>query len=493
MSNLVILPIILPMITALIVALFRKGLPAVRTISIIMTIVNLIVTSYITYLVFHTGTLVLETGGWKAPYGIVLVADKLSILLVLTTNVIALTILLYAIFSLGEEKEKYYFYTFTLLLIASVSGAFLTGDLFNLFVFYEVLLMASYALMILGGKKGQIRESFKYLLMNLFSSMLFVIAVAFLYSVTGTVNMAQLAERVGSVNQSGILTAIAILLFIVFATKSALFPLYYWMPSSYSKPPIVISALFGALLTKVGVYSILRVFSLIFIGELSFTHEMFIILSALTMFFGVIGALSTTDIRLIVIYNIIPAIGYMLMGIGIFGETALAGSIYYLIQDMLLKTALFLIIGVMIFITGTTDIRKMGGLMTHYPLLGWLFFIAALTLAGIPPFSGFIGKYAIIRGGFEEGYYALSIFALLISLLILLSIIRIFIYAFWGTEKSEHIIKKGMEKPLLPPIILLIAITTFLGLGAEFVYPYIDSTAKEVLNPSIYIQDVLGE
>ncbi len=492
MSNLVILPIILPMITALVVALIRKGLLAVRTISILMTIVNLIIIGYMTYLVFHTGTLVLETGDWKAPYGIILVADKLSILLVLTTNIIALAIFLYSIFSLGEEKEKYYFYTFTLLLIASVSGAFLTGDLFNLFVFYEVLLMASYALMIVGGKKGQLRESFKYLMMNLFSSMLFVIAVAFLYSVTGTVNMAQLAERISSVEQRGLLTTIGILLFLVFATKSALFPFYYWMPSSYAKPPIVISALFGALLTKVGVYSILRVFSLIFVGELSFTHEMFIILSAITMLIGVIGALSTTDIRLIIIYNIIPAIGYMLMGIGIFSETSVSGSIYYLMQDMLLKTALFLLAGVLITITGTTNIKKMGGLMTHYPLVGWIFFIAALTLAGIPPFSGFIGKYAIIRGGFEEGYYLISIYALLISLLILLSIIRVFMYAFWGTEQTEHLTKKGIEKKLLPSILLLIALTTFLGIGAELVYPFVQETAQDILNPALYIQDVLG-
>lgn len=492
MSNLVILPIILPMITALVVALFRKGLLAVRTISILMTIVNLIVIGYTTYLVFHSGTLVLETGDWKAPYGIILVADKLSILLVLTTNIIALSIFLYSIFSLGEKKEKYYFYTFTLLLIASVSGAFLTGDLFNLFVFYEVLLMASYALMIVGGKKGQLRESFKYLMMNLFSSMVFVIAVAFLYSVTGTVNMAQLAERISSVEQRGLLTTIAVLLFLVFATKSALFPFYYWMPSSYAKPPIVISALFGALLTKVGVYSILRVFSLIFVGELSFTHEMFIILSAITMLIGVIGALSTTDIRFIIIYNIIPAIGYMLMGIGIFSETSVSGSIYYLMQDMLLKTALFLLAGILITITGTTNIKKMGGLMTHYPLVGWIFFIAALTLAGIPPFSGFIGKYAIIRGGFEEGYIMMSIYALLISLLILLSIIRVFIYAFWGTEQTEYTTKKGHEKKLLPSIILLVALTTFLGVGAEFVYPFVQETAQDILNPALYIQDVLG-
>lgn len=318
MSNLAALPIIMPLIAGIILAFFPKKLILVRFLTKLFSIVSLATVSYITWSVFNNGAIILETGGWAAPYGIVLVADSLAILLVLTTNILATACVFYAPFSLSDRKEQYYFYSFFFFLITGVSGAFLTGDLFNLFVFFEVLLMASYALIVLGGGKVQLKESIKYVLINLFSSILFVTAIAFLYAVVGTVNMAQIAQRVQEVEQQGILTTIGILLFFVFATKAALFPLYYWMPKSYIVPNPVISALFGALLTKVGIYSIIRVFSLIFVYKIDLTHDVFIWIAGLSMIFGIIGALSTNNIKLIIAYNIIPAIGFILMGLGIF-------------------------------------------------------------------------------------------------------------------------------------------------------------------------------
>src|SRR5699024_445338 len=215
-----------------------------------------------------------------------------------------------------------------------VSGAFLTGYLFNLFVFFEVLLMASYGLITLGGGKAQLIEYLKYLLINLFSSIIFVTTVAFLYSVVGTVNMAQIAERVYEVEQQGILTAIGIILFFVFATKAALFPLYYWMPKSYVVPNPVVSALFGALLTKVGIYSFIGVFTLIVILEAELTHTLFLWIAGLSMIFVVICALSTKDVKMIVAYHVIPAIRFILYGLAVFIQVAHSGSVYYLIHDM---------------------------------------------------------------------------------------------------------------------------------------------------------------
>src|SRR5690625_1672728 len=259
-----------------------------------------------------------------------------------STNVLSVACLFIAPKLVSDEKESFYFYTFIFLLISGVSGAFLTGDLFNLFVFFEVLLMASYGLIVLGGNKTQLRESFKYVLINLFSSIIFVTTVAFLYAVVGTVNMAHIAERVHEVEQQGILTTVAIVLFFVFATKAALFPLYYWMPKSYIVPNPVVSALFGALLTKVGIYSIIRVFTLIFVFETDLTHTIFVWIAGLSMIFGVIGALSTKNIKLIVAYNVIPSIGFILFGLAIFNQDALSGSVYYLLHDMIIKAALFL-------------------------------------------------------------------------------------------------------------------------------------------------------
>ncbi|WP_261129573.1 Na+/H+ antiporter subunit D [Bacillus sp. Marseille-Q3570] len=492
MTNLIILPILIPLIAGTMFVFFRKRLPLVRTGTQIATIINLAVTAYATFHVIQHGTIVLETGGWIAPYGIILVGDGLSLSLLLTTNVVAVAAAFYAPFSLDKGREEFYFYSFFLMLIGGVSGAFLTGDIFNLFVFFEVLLMASYGLIVLGGTRQQLRESIKYVLLNLFSSILFVTTVAFLYSVTGTVNMAQLSQRVDQVNQSGILTTIGILFFIVFATKGALFPLYFWMPHSYTKPPAVISALFGALLTKVGVYSIIRIFTLIFNGNIDYTHTFFIVLAGFTLIFGVAGALSTNNIKLIIAYNIIPAVGFMIMGVGIFSDVSLSGSVYYLVHDMVIKAALFLLVGAIAIVAGTSDIRKISGLIKDYPLLGWMFFIAAIVLAGLPPFSGFIGKLQLLQGAFANGHYVIAIIALMTSLLILISVMRIFILGFWG-EGMELPQEKRSIRPLYFPISFLLIFSIVLGVGAEWFLPHIQQIGVDLTEPSVYIDAVLKE
>lgn len=491
MNNFAILPILIPFISGIVATFLATRIKAVRIFTGSMVVIQLLASVILGAIVFTDGTIVLETGGWLAPYGIILVLDKLAITLVVTTSIIGVAAAFNAFHTLDSERERYYFYTFFFLLIAGVNGAFITGDLFNLFVFFEVLLMASYGMIVLGGTKEQFRESLKYVLINLFSSILFVVAVAFLYSVTGTVNMAHLASRVGEIKQSGILTTIAIMLFLVFATKAALFPLYFWLPKSYIVPSPVVSALFGALLTKVGVYSILRVFTLIFIYNLTYTHTIFILLAGLTMILGVIGALSTNNIKLIVAYNIIPAVGFMLMGIGVFSVTSLAGSIYYLVQDMIIKAALFLLAGAVAAAAGTADLRKMKGLLRHKPVLGWMVFLAAITLAGLPPFSGFIGKYLLLAGALEEEHWFISIVGLLTSLLILLSVLRIFINGFWGEADPDF--QPGNTKGYHMPIAFLLFFSIILGLGAEWFYPLIQDVADELADPSIYINTVLKE
>lgn len=491
MSNFAVLPIIIPLLAGVIIAFFNKKIIVARVLSKIFIVINLFVTAYVTYLVFTQGLLILETGSWEAPYGIVFVADPLSILLVLTTNILSVACIFISPRLVSDKKESFYFYTFVFLLISGVSGAFLTGDLFNLFVFFEVLLMASYGLIVLGGEKKQLRESLKYVLINLFSSIIFVTTVAFLYAIVGTVNMAHIAERVQEVEQTGALTTIGIVFFFVFATKAALFPLYYWMPKSYTVPNPVVSALFGALLTKVGIYSIMRIYTLIFVGETELTHNFFIIVAGLSMIFGVIGALSTNDIKLLISYNVIPSIGFILVGIALANENGLSGATYYLMHDMIIKTVLFLIVGVIVYAAGTADLRKLGGLMHVYPQLGWSLFIAALVLAGIPPLSGFIGKLLLLRGSVENDQILIIIVMLISSLLILYSVMKIFIQCFWG-EKNTNIETKSI-RGMLPPIVGLLTISVFLGIGSEFVYPYINDVATYLLDPEIYINAVLKE
>lgn len=353
--------------------------------------------------------------------------------------------------------------------------------------------MASYVLSVLGGEKKQLRESIKYMLVNVVSSAVFVITVAYLYSIVGTLNMADISVRIQEVNQPGIISVIAILFLIVFGIKGAIFPLYFWLPSSYAAPPIPVLTLFGALLTKVGVYAITRTYTLFFLQDISFTHMWLMGLSLLTVVVGIIGALAYFDVKQIIIYNIIIAVGVILFGVSLMDGTAMEGSIYYLIHDMLIKAALFLLIGILIYVTGTSNLREMGGLMKQYPALGWTYLIAAFGLAGIPPLSGFIGKFLIVKGAFQAGHWIGAIAILLSSLAVLLSVIRIFIYAFWGEPKPTPERSKTRYNRMMIPAVLLVTLTVLYGVGTEALVPYMSDAADVLLDPSAYVNAVLKE
>jgi multicomponent Na+:H+ antiporter subunit D len=492
-NNLVIMPVVVTLLTGIILIFFNKNIAVQRWISAISTLVNIVVTVLLVQTVYRKGIQVLEVGSWKVPFGIVFVADMLSSLLVLTAAVIAFATVLFSFRAIGHEREKFYYYPVVQFLMTGVLGAFLTGDIFNLFVFFEVMLMASYVLIVLGGTKIQLRESLKYILVNVVSSALFVISVAYLYAVTGTLNMADLSYRVAEAGQQGILTVISLLFLIVFGLKAAIFPLFFWLPGSYQTPPAPITALFGALLTKVGVYSIIRTFTLIFYHDQQFTHQNIGILAGLTIVVGVIGAVAYWDVKKILIYNIITAVGVILFGVSVLSTVSLAGSIYYLIHDMIIKAALFMLAGSMFVITGTSNVRKMGGLIKHHPLLGWMFFIASLALAGIPPLSGFIGKLLLVRGGLEAEHYWLAGIVVGSSLLVLFSVMKIFMNGFWREPKLRKEEEKGSTKGMLFPSAILLTISIALGLGAEWFYPYIWQAAETLSDPSIYIQAVLKE
>ena len=393
------------------------------------------------------GIQTLQLGGWEAPFGISMVADMFSSILILVTSIVAFCCLLYAFPSIGKEREAYYFYPLFLFLIAGVNGSFLTGDVFNLFVCFEVMLVSSYVLISLGGTKIQLRESIKYILINILSSFLFLVAIAFLYAMTGTLNFAHLSIRVAEVGQEGLMTAVAILFLVVFSLKAGLF-LFFWLPGSYSAPPTVISAIFAALLTKVGIYAIMRIFTLVFYHDPAVIHLLIGILAALTMLLGAIGAVAYGDIKRILTYNVIVGVGFILAGVASFTTEGMTGSIYYLIHDMIVKALIFLLGGTIIHLTGTSKLKEMSGLIRLHPQLGWMFFIAALSLSGIPPLSGFLGKIFITEGTFETGYFWLGGIGLITSLMVLYSIMKIFMNCFWGytdlTEEEEKGDNKGI-------------------------------------------------
>ncbi|MDN4492865.1 Na+/H+ antiporter subunit D [Ureibacillus aquaedulcis] len=492
MNNFLLFPIIIPFFFAMILMFGRNNIAYQRITTLFGLVLSIICAAGLVSKVYEDGPQIVTFGNWPVPFGITMVSDMVSALLVLTTLILALFIVWYGFASIGKEREKFFYYSGIMFILTGVNGAFTTGDIFNLFVFFEVLLMSSYLLIVLGGEKAQLRESIKYILVNVISSALFVITVAYLYSVVGTLNMADISLKIAEIDQPGILTVIAVLFLLVFGMKAAIFPIYFWLPSAYSAPPIPVLALFGALLTKVGVYSITRTYTLFFTHDLSFTHELLLILSILTIVAGCIGALAHFDVKQIIIYNIVIAVGVILFGVAQMNEAGLEGAVLYLIHDMIIKAALFMLIGIVIYVTGTTNLRKMGGLMKTYPALGWFYLIAAFGLVGVPPLSGFIGKLLIVRGGFEAANTWTTILVLASSIIVLLSAMRIFIYAFWGEQgQLSSKVQKNKYNRLFIPTALLVVLSIFYGIGTEWLMPFMGDAAKVLVDPSIYTNAVM--
>ncbi|HLS20841.1 MAG TPA: Na+/H+ antiporter subunit D [Bacillota bacterium] len=490
MNNIVVLPMVIPLIAAIFLAFFRKKIVVQRWVSTLAMLVTTIVSVILLFDVQKKGILRLDFGDWQPPFGILFVADSFASLLVLTSSIVTLIVLIYATQSINEKREKMFFYPFTLFLVTGVHASFLTGDLFNLFVSFEVMLLASYVLITLGSEKNQLRQSIIYMTINILSSWIFLVAIAYLYRILGTLNMAHLAERIQESGQTPVITVVSILFLIVFSLKAGLV-LYQWLPGSYSAPPTAIAALFGALLTKVGIYAMFRIFTLLFYHEPQITHTLISWMAAITLIAGSIGAVSSRNIRYIVAYNVIIAVGFIFVGLALGTQVAFEGTIYYLIHDIIVKALLYLLAGTIIYLTGTARMGSISGLIKNYPILGWLFFITIISLAGIPPLSGFIGKILIGQGAIENSAYWLLFLSFASTLFVLYSLLRIFMDCFWGETMISPEDERPLRKGLLIPGILLTLLSFALGIGAEGLADTITQAAEVLANPNIYIEAVL--
>jgi multicomponent Na+:H+ antiporter subunit D len=491
MTQLVILPILIPLLTGTLCLLCWRRVMFQREISIVSGGANLVVALYLLSRVHADGIMVSMMGNWQPPFGIALVADLLSTIMVVLSATMGLTVLVYSFGNIGREREQWGFYPLYHFLLMGINGSFLTGDLFNLFVFFEVMLIASYVLLALGGEPGQLRESFKYLVINLLASIIFVASVGILYSITGTLNMADLAQKLTLTERPGLITALSMLFLFVFGLKAAIFPLFFWLPDSYPEPPTAVSAIFGGLLTKVGVYAIMRAFTLLFLQDIAFTHTLILALSALTIIIGVLGAIVQNHFKRILTYHIISQVGYMVLGIGLYTPLALAGAIFYIIHHIIVKTSLFLISGITERLTGTNQVKEMGGLLNRYQLVATLFMLAALSLAGMPPLSGFFAKLALIMAGMREGQYLYVAVAMIGSFLTLLSMIKIYLYVFWG-EEPRKVERTARYADLLPSAAFLVLLTVLLGLVGEPVLQLAQQAADQLLSPQRYIDAVFA-
>lgn len=492
MNNILVMPMVIPLITGIILIFLRPFIRLQRWISFAALLLVAGLSMYMLEMIQTNGIMRIDFGNWKPPFGILFVGDSFSMLLVMTSSIVAGVCLIYAFYTIGQARENMFFYPFVLFMVAGVNGSFLTGDLFNLYVCFEVMLLASYVLITLGGTKPQFKESIKYVVINVVSSWLFLVAIGYLYGAVGTLNMAHLSARIAEAGQTPLLTVISILFLLVFGLKAGLL-LYVWLPGSYSVPPTAVAALFGALLTKVGIYALFRMFTLLFYHEPSITHTLIGVMAGITLIGGSLGAVAYKDIRQIVTYNVVIAVGFIMVGLAVATPAAIEGSIYYLIHDMIVKALLFLLAGTMVALTGTAKIDRMSGLIRNYPLLGWMFFIVMLALAGIPPLSGFIGKILVGQGAVEGGNYVLLALALLSSVFVLYSLLRIFKNCFWGETIISEDEQVPLKKSLLIPCVILTALSVGLGLGAEVLAEYVKDAANTLMNPGIYVEAVLGE
>ncbi len=491
----------IPLLAGSLSLVFFKSHAAQRWIGVLGTAALLIASLVLLAKTWNEGILVIEMGSWPAPFGIVLVSDLLGAIMTVLAGIMGFAVAVYSLPSISREHEAFGYYPLTHLLLAGVCGAFLTGDIFNLYVWVEVLLVASFALLILGGTRGQMEGAVKYVTLNLFSSIMLLVAVGLTYGMTGTLNMADLAVKLPEVENQGLVTVVAMLFLISFSIKAAAFPLFFWLPASYHTPPIAVSALFAGLLTKVGVYALYRFFTLLFAHDVGYTHEILLWGAGFTMITGVLGAAYHYEMRRILSFHIVSQIGYMIMGLALFTPLALVGGVFYIMHHIIVKANLFLVAGVAYFMRGSYELKEIGGLWRTRPWLGLLFLVPAMSLAGIPPLSGFFGKYIIIRAGVEAESWGIVAVALVVGLLTLFSMIKIWNEAFWKAQPEETAARaEQFEKALnqravtlmVLPIIGLAIITVFIGLAAQPIYEIADAAAAQLLDSSDYIEAVLG-
>lgn len=511
MSPLLMLPILIPLAAAALgLASWRSG-AVQRGIAVGGSVLLLVASVLLLLAVERDGILTLQVGGWPAPFGITIVADLFSAILVVLTGVLAVAIVIYSGASIDRGREHFGYYPITMVLLAGVCGTFLTGDLFNLYVWFEVLLIASFVLLALGGERAQLEGALKYVALNLVASAVLLVTIGVLYGLTGTVNLADLSQRLPEVQPPGLVVVVAAMLLIAFGIKAALVPLFFWLPASYHTPPVAVSALFSGLLTKVGIYSLVRMFTLLFADQAADFQPLLLAVAALTMIIGALGALSQHEMRRLLSFDVISQVGYLMMGLALFTVSAMAGLIYFLVHVALAESALFLLSGAVRRLTGTFQLTHTGGLWVLKPGLAVLFGIAAMSLAGIPPFSGFVAKLALIEAGLAVDHVLIVLIALGVSLLTLYLMLRIWNAAFWkplpelpvppespgAVARSVVVTPDGVrDTPLavamVTPIVLLLACSVGLALAAGPAFDLVDAAAAQLMDPADYVEAVLG-
>ncbi|RAL20781.1 monovalent cation/H+ antiporter subunit D [Lujinxingia litoralis] len=500
MNNWIVIPIVLPLVTGLICALIPNSKIALqRTLALASSAFYVAFSFWMLSQTFSGEIFSYAMGNWSAPFGITVVVDRLAALMVTLTSVVAFLVLTYAV--QGTDKRGPYFHFLYQFQVLGITGAFMTGDLFNLFVFFEILLLSSYNLLVYSGGKKRIKAGIHYVALNLVGSALFLIGVSTLYGVTGSLNMADMALSVAALGpeDQAILQAGGLILMVVFALKAALLPLYLWLPSVYGAATAPVAALF-AILTKVGVYAILRTSTLIFGPEAGVGADLIepylFPLALMTLFFGMVGAMGSRRMRPMIGYLIISSLGSMLASIGLFSQESISGAVYYMVHSTLIMGLFFLLVERISLQRGPfTDEIRVGWKLSQPGLLGLLFFGAAVAAAGLPPLSGFLGKLLMLQAAITEpGGFWLWVVLLLTSLLGLVALSRVGTEVIWkGGEvppAKQDQIERTSALQAAPLVAILAVLATYSALAGP-ITEFTDALAAQLLNPEQYIEAVM--
>lgn len=493
-----ILTVLLPLIIGFVLLIVKRyGLKTQQTISL-LAVGSLIFISIFSFIKTSTqGILVYSLGNWEAPFGIVLVLDQFSILMVLITSLLAFGALWYAI-SEGVDKKGAHFHPLYQLQLFGINGAFLTGDLFNLFVFFEILLLASYSLLLHGQGEGRTKAGLHYVIINLVGSTLFLFAVGTLYGILGTLNIADMAYKVSTLSPDnvGIVAAAGLLLLVVFGLKAAMFPLYLWLPNAYGRTSAPIAALF-AIMTKVGIYSIIRVHGTIFganAQELAFYHTPWVLyIGLITLTLATFGVLSAKELRNQVAYLVLVSVSILLVSIGINSKEALSGAIYYMIHSTLLAGGFFLVADIILKARTSACLETQMPIFQKAVIIGSLFFIFAIAAAGLPPLSGFFGKIMILNAALEHKQTALILTVVLASsLLVIVALAKSGTTLFYDTTPNVKASEYKLSKSTLASIFYLFAFAPILVIFANPITEITNQIANNLFDTTSYLSTVLN-
>ncbi|WP_018177663.1 Na+/H+ antiporter subunit D [Jongsikchunia kroppenstedtii] len=522
-----VLPVLVPMAAAAMALAMGRHPRFQRIVTLTAMATAFVASCLLLYLTNRYGTYALHVGGWDAkggndgPLGITLVADQLSALMLVVSTAVLLCVVFYAVgqgIRDGTEGQPVSIFLPTyLILCVGVCNAFIAGDLFNLYVSFEVLLAASFVLLTIGASRDRVRAGVSYVMVSMVSSLIFLAGIAFAYAATGTLNLAEMAIRLQDV-PSGTRGALYAVLLVAFGIKAAVFPLSTWLPDSYPTAPAPVTAVFAGLLTKVGVYAIIRAHTLLFPGGQM--DNILMVAGLLTMLVGILGAIAQSDIKRLLSFTLVSHIGYMIFGISLSSKIGLSAAIFYVAHHILVQTTLFLVVGLIERQAGSASLRRLGGLAAASPLLAGLFLIPALNLGGIPPFSGFLGKVALIQAGVIDGSvlsWILVAGSVITSLLTLYVMARVWTKAFWrpradapegeladsgpavlldvtddDVQFDERADVGRMPVAMVLPTALMVAAGLALTIWAGPIFRYTDSAAADLTDSSVYLHAVLG-